>query len=602
MSNLRSLVSPSVENILLPESEGSFLQVLFSLHRKLDSLYRDLPWPNEMQNVGVFTQVVGGLGDIVAAAKAIKVLQQMCPTVNIDWVIKNLPLHCDPKNFLGDVDLTKVSIRSPNNPPPTQAPVDFMLAGPVKVSQDKHYFESGFLRKLEGPIFGFLENGDTAGNLVYVTLGKITEDLATQTNLEKIYEKWHSSLFPSWKEGGEYSLPMGLRPGSGVFLETSRMHSPLSRGYCCPSYLLKIQDVQLHQQILESLNVYDGKSEPDYDRYSFNSGYAHRIISWKKFIDCVAMHEKNKNVVIVLNQASAFSSLSTSEFQEQILSAEHLEFLKNKGYGTVILKAKDEKGLLLKQDATPGLRSLTIIIRPGFSPQDMKQMQLASERILGTGDNSAVEAWCARCKLYLYEDVANCGCKWKFLQEQVDLAQTISPNLSRLLALFGNDRRLPDWSPNPEQPPSTERMTEIQKILEDPHLEEDTLKFCKQITEKFSFAEVLQGALKRAAWQHCLPQLAKIEPDTLDKSFRIGLIEYFKSPATAKKQLQITTFLELKNQIEILVQKALSPMKKLNLVSQPNLFASSEKKEKDLKENALTQLNLRSRIRWQVNP
>jgi hypothetical protein len=302
------------------------------------------------------------------------------------------------------------------------------------------------------------------------------------------------------------------------------------------------------------MNVFDGVSEPDYDQHSFNSGYAHHRASWGKFIDCVAIHEKNKHTVIVLNQRGECAYLTTQEFQGQIFTPERLAFLKQKGYGTVLFKGQGPETTLLQDAENPHLeRRLTVIVRFSFNPSDMRCMQLASERLLATGDNSAVESWCARCKLYLYEDVSNWGCKWRFLQQQVDLAQTISPNLSKLLALFGGDRRLPDRSLN--QPLDGPKMLEVEELLNDPDLSDATLQFCDRITSTYSFYDVLEAALKRTAWHHYIPQLARIEAETLDESFRIDLVTYLKNPEVSEKALRVRNISELGKRVQETVQQ-----------------------------------------------
>jgi hypothetical protein len=214
------------------------------------------------------------------------------------------------------------------------------------------------------------------------------------------------------------------------------------------------------------------------------------------------------------------------------------------------LKGVGDEAIQVAKHDLPG-RSLTVIVRAAFAPNDMAPLQLAAERILATGDNSAVEAWCARCQLYLYEDVANAGCKWRFLQQQVDLAQTISPNLSRLLALFGGDRRLAKSA-------AGERMAEIERLLQDPKLGQDTLAFCTHITENYSFDQVLEGALKRTAWHHLIPELATIETETLDQSFREGLVAYLQAKEAAETSLQVTALPELKGRVHRAVQRFLS--------------------------------------------
>jgi hypothetical protein len=301
------------------------------------------------------------------------------------------------------------------------------------------------------------------------------------------------------------------------------------------------------------MNVLDGKSKPNYDKYSFNFGYAHTLGSWGKFIKCVAIHEKKRDVVIVLNQKGTFYDLSTKEFKEKIFTKKLLNFLRKKGCGNIVLKGKGQKIVLSKK---PLGRTLTVIVRTFFAPNDMKRLQLAAERILSTGDNSAVEAWCSRCILYLYENLANGGCKWRFLQQQVDLAKPISCNLSRLLALFGGDKRLPKGRTDKED------MNEMEKLLSDPDLGNNTLKFCDHIVKNYSFDKVLEAALKRAAWHYCLPEKIndELEIKALGVEFRTGFVFYLKNYKTSKT-LSIKGFSELKERVEKIVELYLKNQK-----------------------------------------
>ncbi|MDF2577955.1 MAG: hypothetical protein K0S74_1439 [Chlamydiales bacterium] len=347
---------------------------------------------------------------------------------------------------------------------------------------------------------------------------------------------------------------MGIQTGTGVFLNKELISKTLSKQYCCPSYLAKIKDKGLYADIMEAMNVHDLESQPNYDLYSFNSGYAHKVKSWGNFIDCVAVHEKEKQVVIVLNHLGEFARLSSTEFQEQIFDTKRLNFLKSKGYENILFKGEEQKLSFLQQtNYSHTTRSLTVIVRPSFTPNDMNQIQLASERLLATGDNSAVEAWCARCKLYLYEDVANGGCKWRFLQQQVDAATKFSPNLSRLLALFGNDSRIC------KSLSESQKMEEIEDLLSDPQLGEDTIQYCNYLTTYYSFDEVLEAALKRTAWQYCIPELAKVEAESVNEGFREGIVNYLKNPEFSGRQLVISNsnILEMGKRVHEVVQQYL---------------------------------------------
>lgn len=529
-----------VVDITLPGKIDNLEKALFPLHRQLDGQYRPLPWPAQIQRVVVLTEVRGGRGDIAAAAKAIGIMQRICPTLSFDWVLAGGG-GLDPMSFIKCEDPSKVGIRNFKSAPLESAPTDFLLGGPVKLGWGRDYIEAGIGRKIAGPIFSFAENAEERGSM-----DELLPFVASHS-ADTTYQKLHSYAFPSQLKCGLGLVAMGLQPGSGVLLDKARKEAPLSREYCCPSYIAQIQDEGLRNDILEAMQT---TSAPDYDRYSFNFGYAHSPNSWGNFIDCVALHEQKKEVVIVLNQDGEFAHLSTEQFRDQIFTEARLAFLEKKGYSSVILKGVEDEAIQVAENDQPG-RSLTVIVRTSFAPSDMAPMQLAAERILATGDNSAVEAFCARCQLYLYEDVANGGCKWRFLQQQVDLAKTISPNLGKLLALFGGDRRLEKSSPD-------ERMAEIELLLQDPELGKATLALCTHITENYSFDSVLEGALKRTAWHHVIPELATIEAETLDQPFREGLVTYLQATEATETSLQVTTLPELGDRIQATVQRFLS--------------------------------------------
>ncbi len=549
LATLLSTATPSQKTeIVLPQDPESLEQALFILHRNIESAYRFLPWPSQLQNIAVLTKVQGGRGDISAAAKAITVMQRICPSASFDWILTSGDRWYNPASFLTCDDASQVTIRSFPSSSSETAPVDFLIAGPVTFGWGNDYVESRIMRKIEGPTCSFQENAQEFSSVGFCELlQRIITDAPAETDPTEQYSgKLHGFAFPHGSRWAG-SLPMGLQPGTGVFLDQSRIEAPLSRRYCCPSYLLNIEDDDLRSDILSSMDANDDL-EPDYDRFSFNSGYAHHSVSWGKFIDCVAIHEKEKHVVIVLNQSGEFKKLNNEEFRRHIFTTERLAFLESKGYGMATFKGQGEEPTIVqKKEDVADSRRLTVIVRPNFTPSDMKCLQLSSERILATGDNSAVEAWCARCKLYLYEDVANGGCKWRFLQQQVDLAETISPNLSKLLALFGEDRRLLKNALN--SPLSAEKMAEMEECLLDPHLSESTEQFCHLITTQYSFGKVLEGSLKRAAWHHIIPELQEVEAKALSREFRSGLISYLKNPEEAEKTLPIEDLSELKKQV-----------------------------------------------------
>ena len=307
--------------------------------RQHESRNRKLPCPPPIKKFLAYTTVAGGRGDIAASAKAVNLMRTICPNATIEWVL-GCDSDCrkaeyDPRAFLNPND-PSIQFRYLDADPQDKAPIDFTLVGPYTPSFRFTEFERALDRKIAGPVFGFVENANKP--------------------------RWEPSF-----------LSMGLQAGTGVFLDRSRIEAPLSREYCCPSYLPKIEDDGLRKDILEAMNVFDGQSQPDYDQYSFNLGYAHQETSWEKFIDSVAIHERDKHVVIVLNQQGAFSGYTTHGFQDELFTPDRLAFLRQKGYGTVILKGEGLEPILLQEAENPGLeRRLTVIIRPSFVPSDMR--------------------------------------------------------------------------------------------------------------------------------------------------------------------------------------------------------------------------------------
>ncbi len=551
--------SSDVTEVQLTDQVAYLRTATSPLHRQIENQYGDLSWPPEIQKIVVYTDVLGGRGDIAAAAKAIAVMQQISPTLTFDWILKCYRQdQYNPLSFVDSPDPSKIKVRISGSNPSDPSPGDLLLIGPgIPRFFGIDGLEKEISRKIGGPIFRFAEIASLTSGIELAMLQGFARNTHPAVSSDQMYQMMHQNLFFVTADFDDKFLPLGIRPGSGVFLDRRRIEAPLSRGYCCPSYIKQIEDPSLRKDLLQAMNVFDDRSEPNYDQFSLNSGYAHHFTSWVKFIDCVAMHEKNKHVVIVINQQGTFGPLTTHEFKEKVFTPERLAFLKQKGYGTVALKGKGVEAWLLQEANDPlSDRRLTVIVRHLFTPRDMRSMQLASERLLTTGDNSVVEAWCARCKLYLYEDVA-IGMKWRFLQEQVDEAKNISPNLSQLLACFGGDQRLPD--PCRNQFLTDQKMNELELLLNDPDLSDATLQFCDAMTAKRPFEEILRAALKRTVWHHCIPELAKIEAETMDPDFRNGLVGYFESSKKIPTTFQVRIPPEMKVRIQEAVRNYSSP-------------------------------------------
>ncbi len=157
----------------------------------------------------------------------------------------------------------------------------------------------------------------------------------------------------------------------------------------------------------------------------------------------------------------------------------------------------------------------------------MKPLQLSAERLLTTGDNTAIEAWCARCKLYLYECQPH---KKEFLNQQIQIAQAIAPTLAKFLD------------------PSFDKAAK-HKLLNDPNLAKDTFTFCNFITEHCAYDPLFEAGIKRTVWHHVIPELEKIEAETMNPQFQTDFLDYVKNP-TSGKSLTLTTLPQLKHRVQ----------------------------------------------------
>ena len=470
---------------------------LFPLHRQLESFYRDLGWPAGVKRIGVLTQIMGGRGDFTAAAKMIEVVQEIASGCEIDWILQG-GLAYNPASFLKNKNPQKIFIREWGQPPIDSSPLDLLLVGPVRLQWDKKYIAEKIQRAVTGPLFGIMELGSKLQGKHW----EIIHMICTQG--DPSFPSIYPLLVPSAANVTSGLLPMGLLEGTGLFLSKERLEAQLSRGDSCPTYLAKISDPTLRQAILDAV--------PNYDQASFNFGYAHQVVSWGKFIDVVCLHEKDRQVVIVLNQHGDFANggqkLSDQEFSSTVFDEARLQFLKQQGFGKIVIKGVETIEHTLSSQG----RSLTMIIRPSFTPEDVFCLQLAAERILATGDNSAIEAFCSRCSLYVYEALRH---KREFFKQQQALAEDVSPTLARLLRLFAEN---------------SDQRSELANLLNDPLLKTHTLQFCQMISSRFSFQERLQAALKRVVWQAVRPDLKELEEQSFEPAFKTDLLTYLKNP------------------------------------------------------------------------
>jgi hypothetical protein len=532
----------------------SDLQIaLLPVQRGIEAVYRKLDLPPGVQNVIVFTDVLIGRGDIAAAAKVIDFLHQRYPSLCFQWILMNHDQDSQghPLSYLSSKNLLHI--------PETKHlfgvksyllfnrreihTIDLVISGPVPLSYNRlstspsNFFYLVSDQPIKGPYIAFSEDDCTndRSNNRY-------RDIEKAAAARGGYEEIHNDLFPSKVIGIQSEMgmvQMGLEKGKGMILDPERISAPLSQRFSCPTYLLQIKDQELRTTLLHAMHC-NTSEVPNYERYSLNFGYAHYVGSRLLFIDAVAMHERKKNVVIVCNRIAVLKehTLHAAKLYQYLLQQNRIELLKSKGYRKIIFIGEEEKFI---HQLTDRGRVLTIIIRDSFYPSDMKFLQLASERLLATGDNTAVESWCARCQLYLYEMFEH---KKNFLKQQCLLAKQFSENFANLLDLFANMNRSDLFFP-------PDKLAKVEACLSDCDLAEKTLEFCHHIVENCSFAGVFEGALKRALWHYHLPELSKVESSSLDPDFCSHLISFIRDKDKGDiKQLAVTTLNDLERRVQ----------------------------------------------------
>ncbi|GAB4233340.1 MAG: hypothetical protein Tsb0021_12310 [Chlamydiales bacterium] len=535
---------------------------LIHLQRKLEQLYLDLPWPPSLQRATFVTETPGGRGDASAAAKLIGVLHREVPELKFDWVpLKSTGV--DFKQFLND-DQSKVVNLERNKVQNSQ----LLIVGPAQCVYKTPAIARNLKVEFGGPRFSFLEAGyepmipeDDIKKCIR-KVNEQSEDQPIESVLVDVFTRFFSTKCDS---NGIDGIQMGLLEGSGIFFDQSRIDAHLSRGHYCPKPLLGLQDDSLRQDIFESMGVANSEDLPDFDRYSMNSGYAHYPVSWGRLIDSVALHEQKKHVVIVLNQHGEFKDdrLNTQEFCSKMFTPERLELLKQEGYHTVQVKGKGEQHTILEERSDEEGRQFTVIVRPSFHPNDMKQLQLASQRILATGMNSPAEAWASRCELFLYEDVNNGGRTGDFLKQQVKVAESVHPKLARFMAIMGDkDKKYHEKN----VVLSHKEMEEVRELLKDPEISVATLKFCEHVQKNYRFEKALLASLKRVYWHHLIPDLKKVEVETMDPEFKEALFHHLKTLSNEKKVFKIQNFYPMAQAIHQRVFEYLTEQKNISIV------------------------------------
>jgi hypothetical protein len=265
---------------------------------------------------------------------------------------------------------------------------------------------------------------------------------------------------------------------------------------------------------------------------------------WKKFIQCVSLDEKEKNVTVVAiqgKQAQGFFT-STKEFTQTVLTDEYLDFLEQEGFGPIVVKGEEEENILRGASGS-SKRKFTVVFRPVIKPEDVKQLELASERILATGDNSASQAFTARCKMYMYELVGMH--KTTYSQQQIQLGASVLPELGEFLTLASIEK---EWTP--------EETARVCELIQHPALHRACFDFCQLISREYDFEPVLEASLKRALWMHVIPELMAEEASAMNPEFKEQLFRFFRGELSAGDVMQVvvTCLPQLEEKIHALIQ------------------------------------------------
>jgi len=502
--------------------------------------------------------MAGGMGDAAAAWKLIKGMQQMLPiTVKMMWALppsaclyeKN-PSYFPPRSLLQGLDPSRTYIIPHHAVSPKNIP-DLLILGPLYCSKRcVHETAQRIMENMGNKVvLQFAENAFPQDPSDETTSVRHLNDISAM-NLS-YGPVLHSALFPHHYGNGNQVplvLHMGLEAGSGILLDPNRP----AAGSSPEDHLLKIGEPDLRKNILAAMDVPNGE-RPNYNRYSFYFGYAHWPSSWTQFIELAALNEREKDVVVVLNRKlSIYPTMDA--FQEDIFTDERLAFLKEKGYRTVVLKGpttssdKNPTIVLPLDEKQPAGRSLTVIVRDSFSPEDVKSMQLAANGgLLATGDNTAAESFESLAtgpKVYAYETFHY---KYRFLEQQKKIANKWPP-VDSLLALFATPL------PSMDVVFDRNKLDKLEAILRDPSLGNKTRAFGKHIIENYSFFfPVFKPALKRAFWHSVIPELATTEAKSMDSAFQGAAEKYIRNPQ-ATDPIQIEKLPELEERVHEVVK------------------------------------------------
>lgn len=202
-----------------------------------------------------------------------------------------------------------------------------------------------------------------------------------------------------------YAVHLGMEDfASGVFLDPLRVSAPLSGEYSCPSYLLDLKSEELRCFLLSAFIDPNNSGQGNPRPLSINFGNSPLGQRWSEFLSRVLHDETEKHVAVVCNDPQ----LIKRSFPSHSLSLLENE-LEESGYSYLNIVSVSQERTCVKErrilSSDPSGRSFTVILTdlPEGS-SDIRNLQLASDRILVSSALDAADARASECKILEYED------------------------------------------------------------------------------------------------------------------------------------------------------------------------------------------------------
>ncbi|ANH78254.1 hypothetical protein Cs308_0083 [Candidatus Chlamydia sanziniae] len=309
------------------------------------------------------------------------------------------------------------------------------------------------------------------------------------------------------------SISLGFSQGTGILIDAERAEAPLSEGHCCPSYLVDIKHVNLRKLLLAAFIDYEKKDPTVLRSVSINYGDSYGLSLRRLFIDIVMLDETEKDVVVVCNH-KVETGIRMTEHDQTVFNERKCLLMANRGYSHLNVIHCCDQSIEVKErvvlNETKG-RAYTLILTSTLDGSDVRNLQLASDRMLATGDNSAFESMAAGCKLFVYETLEHKHC-WQ--EEQAIFASRISSDLERFFDTIAHENK---------------KLIRLLPQLKNPNLHKACRTFCETAVACKDFSYVLDTAVRQAIWTSRHPELIVMEQKALGEPCLDSITQYIDS-------------------------------------------------------------------------